>query len=107
MGQLKGQIAVVTGASSGIGKAIALALGAEGAQLCLVARRRELLEESAKQAAKRGSQARVFPMDLTKDEEIQGLGQQLQKDFGRVNILVLCGGAIAHGPLETASLADL
>jgi NADP-dependent 3-hydroxy acid dehydrogenase YdfG len=107
MGQLKGQIAVVTGASSGIGKAIALALGAEGAQLCLVARRRELLEESAKQAATRGSQARVFPMDLTKDEEIQGLGQQLQNDFGRVNILVLCGGAIAHGPLETASLADL
>jgi len=44
--------------------------------------------------------------DFTKDDDISGLGARFQKDFGQVNILVLCGGAIFHGPLEKASLAD-
>src|SRR5262249_19897811 len=45
--------------------------------------------------------------DLTKDEDIWGLGEKLQRDAGHLKILVLCGGAIAHGPLEKAPLADL
>ena len=106
MDSLKNQIAVITGASSGIGKAIALSLAAQGAELCLVARRRELLEEVASQAHALGSRGHACPADLTKDEDIRGLGERLQKDFGRVNILVLCGGAIFHGPLERSSIAD-
>lgn len=107
MDSLKGQIAVVTGASSGIGKAIALALAAQGAEICLVARRRELLEEVARQVRALASKGLACPADLTRDEDIRGLGERLQKDFGRVNILVLCGGAISHGALDKASLADL
>jgi len=106
MESLKDQIAVVTGASSGIGKAIALSLAGHGAEVCLVARRRELLEDVAKQAHALGSRGHVCPADLTKDEDIRGLGEQVQKDFGRLNILVLCGGAIFHSPLEKASLAE-
>jgi NADP-dependent 3-hydroxy acid dehydrogenase YdfG len=106
MQSLKNQIAVITGASSGIGKAIALSLAGQGAEVCLVARRRELLEDVAKQAHARGSRGHACPADLTKDEDIFGLGERFEKDFGRVNILVLCGGAIFHGPLEKASLAD-
>jgi NADP-dependent 3-hydroxy acid dehydrogenase YdfG len=106
MESLKDQIAVVTGASSGIGKAIALSLAGHGAEVCLVARRRELLEDVAKQAHALGSRGHACPADLTKDEDIRGLGEQFQKNFGRVNILVLCGGAIFHGPLEKASLAE-
>ena len=102
----KDQIAVVTGASSGIGKAIALSIAAHGAEVCLVARRRELLEEVGKQIHALGSRDHACPADLTNDEDIRGLGERCQKDFGRVNILVLCGGAIFHGPLAKAALAD-
>ena len=106
MESLKNQIAVVTGASSGIGKAIALSLAAQGAEVCLVVRRRELLENVAKQAHAFGSRGHACPADLTKDDEIRALGDRVQKDFGHLNILVLCGGAIFHGALEKASLAD-
>ncbi len=106
MESLKNQVAVVTGASSGIGKAIALSVAAEGTEVCLVARRRELLEAVAKQAQTLGPHGHACPADLTKDEDIRGLGERVQKDFGRLNILVLCGGDIFHGPLEKASLAD-
>jgi NADP-dependent 3-hydroxy acid dehydrogenase YdfG len=107
MESLKDQIAVVTGASSGIGKAIALSLAGHGAEICLVARRRELLENVAKQVQSLGSHGHACPVDLTKDEEIRTLGERVHKDFGRVNILILCGGAISHGALDKAPLADL
>ncbi|HYT24357.1 MAG TPA: SDR family NAD(P)-dependent oxidoreductase [Candidatus Polarisedimenticolia bacterium] len=92
MESLNGQIAVVTGASSGIGKAIALSMATHGAEVCLVARRRELLEDVAKQIHALGSRGHACPADLTKDDDIGGVGERCQKDFGRVNILVLCRG---------------
>ena len=106
MESLKDQIAVVTGASSVIGKAIALSLAGQGAEVSLVARRWELLDDAAKQVHALGSRGHACPTDLTKDEDIRGLGERFQKEFGHVNILVLCGGAIFHGPLEKSSLAD-
>jgi NADP-dependent 3-hydroxy acid dehydrogenase YdfG len=106
MESLKNQVAVITGASSGIGKAIALALAGQGAEVCLLARRRELLEAVAKQAHALGSRGHSCPMDLTKDEDIRVFGERIQKDFDRLNILVLCGGAISHGTIDNASLAD-
>jgi NADP-dependent 3-hydroxy acid dehydrogenase YdfG len=106
MESLKNQIAVVTGASSGIGKAIALSLAGHGAEVCLVARRSELLEDLAKQIHALGSRGHAYPADLTKDDNVRGLGERIQKDFGRANILVLCGGAIFHSPLDKASLSD-
>jgi NADP-dependent 3-hydroxy acid dehydrogenase YdfG len=107
MESLKEQIAVVTGASSGIGKAIALSLAGHGAEIYLVARRRELLEDVAKQVQSLGSRGHACPADLTKDDDIRSLGERVQKDYGHLNILVLCGGAISHGALDKASLADL
>jgi NADP-dependent 3-hydroxy acid dehydrogenase YdfG len=106
MENLTNQVAVVTGASSGIGKAIALALAGKGAEVCLVARRRELLEQVAKQVEALGSRGHACPADLTKDDDIRDLGERVQRGFGQVNVLVLCGGAISHGTLEKASLAD-
>jgi NADP-dependent 3-hydroxy acid dehydrogenase YdfG len=71
-----------------------------------VARRRELLEEVAKQAKALGARGHACPADLTKDEDIRALGARFENDFGRVNILVLCGGSIIHSSLEKASIAD-
>jgi len=103
---LRDQVAVVTGASSGIGKAIALSLAAQGAEVCLVARRADALKAVAEEAGVRGKRGHVCAADLTKDEDIQGVAEKVRGEFGRVDVLVLCGGAISHGPLERASLAD-
>jgi NADP-dependent 3-hydroxy acid dehydrogenase YdfG len=107
MENLRDQVAVVTGASSGIGKAVALTLATYGAELYLAARRKELLETVAKEAEARGARAHTSPLDLTKDEDIAALSERVQREIGRVNILVLCGGAIAHSTLDKAALADL
>src|SRR5260370_12667418 len=102
MDSLKDQVAVVTGASSGIGKAIALSVARHGAEVCLVARRRELLEEVARQIHALGLRGHACPADLTKDDDIRGLGEQFQKNFCPVNILFLSAGPIFHGPLAKA-----
>ena len=107
MESLKDQYAVVTGASSGLGKALALGLAAQGVELYLAARRKELLEEVAKQAQSRGGRAHPCPLDLTKDEDIRGLGDKVRSQAGELHILVLCGGAIAHGPHDKAPIDDL
>jgi NADP-dependent 3-hydroxy acid dehydrogenase YdfG len=106
MGCSNGQIAVVTGASSGIGRAIALGLGQNGAEVCLVARRRDALQAVAEQVCKNRAHAHICCADVTSDEDLQALAQRVEQDFGRLDVLVLCGGAISHGRLERASLAD-
>jgi len=107
MESLKNQVAVVTGGSSGIGKAIALALARHGAELYPAARRKEALEGVVNEVQTLGAQGHPCSLDLTKDEDIRVLGEKLQREAGRLNILVLCGGAIAHGSHEKAPVADL
>ncbi len=104
---LRDSVAVVTGASSGIGRAIALALASRGAQVCLVARRRDALAEVAGEVSHGGGCARIYPTDWTRDEEIQELACSIQRDFGRTDVLVLCGGTMFRGLLEEASLEHL
>jgi NADP-dependent 3-hydroxy acid dehydrogenase YdfG len=104
MDYLQDQVAVVTGASSGMGRAIALDLARQGAQVCLVARRQKLLEEVAQEAAADGGRAHVCCADLTRDEDICQLGATAEQRFGRADILVLCGGAIFHYATEQATL---
>src|SRR5437016_1933624 len=106
MESLKDCVTVVTGASSGIGRAIALALAAQGATVCLVARRQAELEEVARQACALGGRSYVCPADMTRDEDIAAVAEYVNQNFGRADALVLCGGAIFHGPLETASLEE-
>ena len=101
------QTALVTGASSGIGRAIALTLARQGIQVCLTARRRAALEAVADEIRAIGGRAIVKSADLTHEDDLQELARSLERELGRLDILVLCGGAIAHGTFEHASLADL
>ena len=103
---LRDKIAIVTGASSGIGKAIALGLAQEGAQLCLVARRLEVLEEVAKTAQEFSEFVRACRADLTRDEDIRVVVEDVERVGGRVDVLVLCGGEIHHGDHASSSLKD-
>jgi len=103
-----GQVAVVTGASSGIGKAIALGLGAQGATLCLVGRNRERLESVASTARLASPRTLISQIDLLQDTEIEKLSDVLRSTFGKVDILVHSAGIIHFGkPLRDAPIAEL
>ena len=99
-----GQTAVITGASSGIGSAIARELAAGGAKLCLLGRRREALEEVARTAPGR---ALAFAVDLSVPEHIEAFAADLARRNEPADILVHSAGVIALAPMEHASLSEL
>ncbi len=91
--QLTGKTALVTGASQGIGRAIAKALAAEGVRVCIAARRRELLEELAREIVTAGGPTpHVAPVDVLAEGAPQALAQEALKALGRIEILINCAG---------------
>lgn len=99
---LNDQLAVVTGASSGVGKAIALALAAKGARLCLVGRKLETLQAVASAAGGDGSQHRCYVADLAVEGDVGRLLTSLAQDLAFLDILVHGAGVIGRGSVETA-----
>lgn len=97
------QVAVVTGAGSGIGRAVAVGLAAGGAEVCLVGRRADALEETA--SLVRGTRVHSYPTDLTVDAEVSAFAQRIADERGRVDMLIHSAGVIASGPLEAAPVA--
>ena len=85
-----GKAAVVTGASGGLGREIAVALGAAGARVGLVARSRQGLEETRRLIGRAGS--RVLCTDLRDEKAIDKLGESVEAAFGAIDILVNCAG---------------
>jgi NADP-dependent 3-hydroxy acid dehydrogenase YdfG len=106
MAALSDRFAVVTGAGSGIGRAIALALGAQGATVGLVGRTIAKLEAVATGFDENWARPVMLPTDLSVDEQQDSLKAEVEKRFGQVDVLVMCAGEIAHGPVESASVAD-
>jgi len=103
---LKGQVAVVTGSSSGIGRAIALGLAECGASLCLLGRRIETLRNVAEYASNSTNQVKCYQTDLDIDADLLGLLPRIQRDFGQVDILVHSAGVIFQGNLESALIGN-
>ncbi|MCY3979315.1 MAG: SDR family oxidoreductase [Chloroflexi bacterium] len=88
MGPLDGKTIIVTGASSGFGEAIALACAEAGANVSLVARRKELLDSVAEAARAQGGQALVCPADVSDDEQICAALEKTRAQFGPIDVLV-------------------
>jgi NADP-dependent 3-hydroxy acid dehydrogenase YdfG len=106
MPALSNQFAVVTGAGSGIGKAIAQALGAHGATVALAGRTKTKLDATAAAFDTNAPRPVALPVDLSVDKQLDSLTAEVERRFKQVDVLVLCAGQIAHGPVESAPVAD-
>ena len=106
MKSLKNQVAVVTGASSGIGKSIVLELAKHEAILCLLGRNIESLQTVAKIAKGATHNVHCFKVDLAIDQDIIDLSKSIANLFDGVDILVHSAGIISTGSLESASVDD-
>jgi NADP-dependent 3-hydroxy acid dehydrogenase YdfG len=107
MARLNDQIAVVTGASGGIGGAISEALAREGASVNLVGRDRARLEARADALRREGLRSDAFRVDLTVDSDVDALAAHLADPPDRLDILVHCAGTMEHGPLADAPIDAL
>ena len=94
MFSLKGKIAVVSGASSGLGKQMALAFARQGANLVILARRIERLEDFKPELIKAGAKkVLAIKCDVTSTEDIDAVASMTEKEFGKVDILLNCAGS--------------
>ena len=105
-GVLSGKTALVTGASSGIGRSTALALAEAGASVALVARRAERLKDLAAQIEAGGGQALARAADVTDEQDASRAVQDAVDHFGRLDILVNAAGMTQTGKVEKGDLAD-
>jgi NAD(P)-dependent dehydrogenase (short-subunit alcohol dehydrogenase family) len=97
-GRLKDRIALITGASRGLGRAVAIRFAQEGAQVLLLARKLKALEAVDDSIKATGGKATLIPLDLTDGKAIDALGPSLYERFGRLDVLV--GNAAILGALS-------
>jgi NADP-dependent 3-hydroxy acid dehydrogenase YdfG len=106
VGELDGKVAVITGASAGIGEATAEALAAEGAKVALVARRHDRLVELATRIEKDGGDALPIEADVTDHGAVEALVAQVKGQFGGIHILVNNAGVMLLGPVDGADVEE-
>jgi 3-oxoacyl-[acyl-carrier protein] reductase len=102
---LSGKVALVTGASRGIGRSIAIALARQGCRLALVARSEDGLKHTAGECAALGASAEIFPFDLTHTQRLPQLIRAIREKMGTVHILVNDAGRYETGDPLTSDLA--
>ncbi|HEY4357537.1 MAG TPA: 3-oxoacyl-[acyl-carrier-protein] reductase [Acidobacteriaceae bacterium] len=106
MNTLNGKIALVTGASQGIGRGCALELAKAGATVALAARSVDKLEAAVAEIAAAGGQAKAFALDLASEESIKACAKAVLAEFGKVDVLVNNAGITKDGLALRMKLAD-
>jgi len=106
MQPLAGKVAIVTGASRGIGKAISILLAQSGSRVVLAARSEPQLKSVSEEISSQNGEALVIPTDLTVDEEMERLVQQTLKEWGSVDVLINNAGFGKVAPLVKAKVSD-
>jgi NADP-dependent 3-hydroxy acid dehydrogenase YdfG len=106
MAELDGTVALVTGASSGIGQATAHALAAQGAAVALVARRAERLESLGGEIADAGGTALPIEADVSEREQAEAAVARATEELGRLDVLVNNAGVMLLGPIAEAPVEE-
>ena len=106
MERLDGTVALVTGASSGIGEATARALASQGAAVALAARRKERLEHLAAEIRPTGAQALVLETDVANQAQAEGAVAQTVAELGRLDTVINNAGVMLLGPIEGAKIEE-
>jgi NADP-dependent 3-hydroxy acid dehydrogenase YdfG len=104
--RLAGTVALVTGASSGIGAATAQMLADEGAAVSLVARRRDRLDQHAAGIGEAGGRALVIEADATDEERVRAAVAQTVAEFGRLDVVIANAGVMLLGPIVDAPIEE-
>ena len=104
--QLASKVAIVTGASRGIGRAVSVALAQEAATVVLAARSIRKLQETADKVTEAGGKAEIVVTELTEEESIKNLVKVTSEKFSRLDILVNNAGVISSTPFEELSTEE-
>lgn len=104
-GVLEDQVVVITGASSGIGRASAIAFASGGARVVLAARRAEVLEEAAQACRAAGGEALAVATDVTDPDAVVRLAQAAEQAFGRIDVWINNAGTGVFGPYQDGDIA--
>jgi NAD(P)-dependent dehydrogenase (short-subunit alcohol dehydrogenase family) len=104
---LEGKVAVLTGAATGIGRALASRLAEEGAALCLADINAGALEETARALAARGASVSAHTLDVADGARVEGFAREVEERHGRADVLINNAGVALHGTVEEVSLADI
>jgi NAD(P)-dependent dehydrogenase (short-subunit alcohol dehydrogenase family) len=97
--RFENQVAIVTGGADGLGKAIALQLGLEGAIVTLFDRNSSLLRTTINQFEERGIKAKGYVVDVSDEDQVKDAINQVEKDFMKIDVMVHCAGIV--GPTNT------
>jgi NAD(P)-dependent dehydrogenase (short-subunit alcohol dehydrogenase family) len=104
--KLNGKVALITGASKGLGKAMALALASAGATIALVSRNLEQLNESGRAVKEAGGDARIFQADVAAEDQVRKLERDVTGAFGKIHILINNAGINVRKPLVDFTLDE-
>ena len=103
----RGQVVIVTGASAGIGRSLALQLSGQGAKMAIAARRAERLEQVAAECRQRGGDVLVVPTDISDELQCKALVEKTIEKFGRLDLLINNAGLAVTALLEDFPNLDL
>ena len=103
----KNKVVVITGASSGIGEAAAEQFAKRGANLVLVARRKEKLEQVAQKLSKYSIKTLVQVCDVSDKQQVKQMSEKVIETFSRIDILVNNAGFVIYGKVEELSIEDI
>lgn len=107
MRRLEGRVAVLTGAATGIGRALASRLADEGAVVCLADIKGDALEETARALTSRGASVSTHTLDVADGARVEYFAREVEERHGRADVLINNAGVALHGTVEEVSLEDI